>query len=132
LGVKGTTRIKMLFKENLTCEACISALTLIWMAIKKCVAVRLGVIYDSKATNRKQGVLPVIAPLLPAIFLLVAWETYMTPSWSEYTKTPSKTAGSYNFLIEKSPKTVFCKNLKQDIILTHFVRNRSRRTNIFT
>jgi hypothetical protein len=33
------------------------------MAIKKCVAVGLGVIYDSQATNRKQGGLPVRAPL---------------------------------------------------------------------
>jgi hypothetical protein len=98
---------------------------------KKCVAVRLGVIYDSKATNRKQGVLPVFAPLLPAILLWVAWETYMTPSRSEYTKTPTKTGGSSNCLIEKSPRTVFCKNLKQDIILTLFVRNRSRKKKIF-
>ncbi len=29
---------------------------------KKCVAIRLGVIYDSQATNRKQGGLPVRAP----------------------------------------------------------------------
>jgi hypothetical protein len=32
------------------------------MAIKKCVAVRLGVIYDAQATNRKQGGLPVSPP----------------------------------------------------------------------
>ncbi len=36
---------------------------LIRMAIKKCVAVRKGVIYDSQATNRKQGGLPVRASL---------------------------------------------------------------------
>jgi hypothetical protein len=30
----------------------LSHLTLIWIAIKKCVAVRLGVIYDSQPTNR--------------------------------------------------------------------------------
>jgi hypothetical protein len=32
------------------------------MAISKCVAMRLGVIYDSQATIRKQGGLPVRAP----------------------------------------------------------------------
>ncbi len=31
------------------------------MAIKKCVVVRLGVIYDSQTTNRMQGELPVRA-----------------------------------------------------------------------
>jgi hypothetical protein len=29
------------------------------MAIKKCIAVQLGVIYDPQVTNRKQGGLPV-------------------------------------------------------------------------
>jgi hypothetical protein len=38
-------------------------MSLNWMAIKKCLAVRLGVIYDSRATNRKKGRLPVRAPL---------------------------------------------------------------------
>jgi hypothetical protein len=41
------------------------------MAIKKYVAVRLGVLYDSHATNQKQGGLPVRAPLPPAALLLV-------------------------------------------------------------
>ncbi len=35
------------------------------MAIKKCVAMGLGVIYESQATNRKKGGLPVRAPLPP-------------------------------------------------------------------
>jgi hypothetical protein len=41
----------------------ITRLTLIRMAIKKGVAVWLGVIYDPQTTNRKQGGLPVRAPL---------------------------------------------------------------------
>jgi hypothetical protein len=45
------------------------------MAMKKCVAVWLGVIYDSQATNRKKGRLSVRAPLLAAL-LLVGWELY--------------------------------------------------------
>jgi hypothetical protein len=39
-------------------------LTLIQMAMKKWVAMRLGVTYDSQAINRKQGGIPVRA-LLP-------------------------------------------------------------------
>jgi hypothetical protein len=31
----------------------------------------------------------------------------LTPSQPEYTKTPPQTGGSFHFLIEKSPKTVF-------------------------
>jgi hypothetical protein len=56
---------------------------------------RLGVIYDSQATNRKQGRFPVRArlPRLPRLhgLLLIAWESYMTPSYPEYTKTASQT-----------------------------------------
>jgi hypothetical protein len=33
------------------------------MAIKECIAVRLGVIYDSPVTNKMQGGLPVRAPV---------------------------------------------------------------------
>ncbi len=43
----------------------IASLTLIQMAIKKNVAVRLGVLYDSQGNKRKQGGLPVKAPLPP-------------------------------------------------------------------
>jgi hypothetical protein len=43
----------------------------------------------------------------------------MTPSRLEYSKTLSKTGGSSDFLIEKSPKTAYYKNLEHDIILKH-------------
>jgi hypothetical protein len=69
--------------------------------------VRLEVTDDSQATNRKKGRLPVRAPLPSAALLLVAWESYMTPSHPEYTKTPPQTGGSFYFLIEKSPETAF-------------------------
>jgi hypothetical protein len=57
----------------------------------------------------------------------------LTPSRPGYTKTPPKKDGSSHFLIEKLPKKAFFtkKNLYQDVILRHFVRNRSRRKNIF-
>jgi hypothetical protein len=77
-------------------------LTQIWLAIKKCVAVQLGDIYDSQATYREQGGLPVKTP--PASLLLVAWKSCMTLSQSEYTKTPPQTGGSFYFLIKKSLK----------------------------
>jgi hypothetical protein len=82
-------------------------LTLIQMAIKKCVAVRLGVIFDSQMTNRKQEGLLVRAPLPPPHFYLSLGTSYMTPSQLEYTKTPKQTGGSSDVLIEKSPKTAF-------------------------
>jgi hypothetical protein len=58
----------------------------------------------------------------------------MTPSQPDYTKSPPKTSGSSYFLIEKLPKKAYFiyKNLKEDILQKHFVRNRSRRKNIFT
>jgi hypothetical protein len=80
---------------------------------KKCVAVWLRVRYDFQTTNRKQGGLPVRTSTPSGKLLLVACESYMTPSWLEYTKIPPETGGSsYFFQIEKSPKkTVFDKNL---------------------
>jgi hypothetical protein len=81
-------------------------LTLIKMAIKKCVAMRLGVINESRTTNRKQRGLPVKA-LSPTALLLVAWESHMTPSWQEYTKTPPETRESTYFFTDKSPKRAF-------------------------
>jgi hypothetical protein len=42
-------------------------LTLVRMTIKTCVAVWLGVMYDSQALNRKQGGLPVTASLPPQL-----------------------------------------------------------------
>jgi hypothetical protein len=68
---------------------------------------RLGVIYDFQATNRKQGELSAITPLHPGAFLLVAWESFKPPSRSDYTKTSPQIGGCYYFLIEKSPKTTF-------------------------
>jgi hypothetical protein len=55
--------------------------------------------------NRKQERLPVRTSLSLATLLLVAWESYMTPSRPKSTKTPPYTGGSFYFLIEKSPKT---------------------------
>jgi hypothetical protein len=43
----------------------LEVLTLIWITIKMCAAVQLGIIYDSQATSRKQGGLPVRAPFPP-------------------------------------------------------------------
>ncbi len=56
------------------------------MAIRKCVAVWLGVIYDFQATNRKDGGLSVRHPPSSA-FLLVAWESDKPHIRPEYTKT---------------------------------------------
>jgi hypothetical protein len=83
----------------------VSLLAIIRMVIKKCEAMRLAVIYGSQPTNRKQGGLPLRASLPPDAFLLVGWESYMTPSWPEYSKIPPQTGGSFYFLIKKSPKT---------------------------
>ncbi len=54
-------------------------LTLFQMAIKKGVAVRLGVIYDSQVTKKEAGRIPCESPS-PAALLLVVWESDMTPS----------------------------------------------------
>jgi hypothetical protein len=68
--------------------------------------VRLGVIYDSQAINRKQGGLLVRAPLL---LLYSYWSPggHICPSWPKYTKIPPQKGGNSYFLIEKSPKTAF-------------------------
>jgi hypothetical protein len=71
----------------------LAELTLIWRAVKKFIALRLG--------------LPVRAPLPPTTLLLVAWESDMTPSLSEYIKTLQQTGGSFYILIGKLPKTAF-------------------------
>jgi hypothetical protein len=80
-------------------------LTLFRMAIKKCGAERLGVIYDSQTTNRKKGGQTVRVPLPSAALLLVALKSYMTFIRPEYTKTPPQTGGTFYFFIEKSSKT---------------------------
>jgi hypothetical protein len=74
---------------------------------KKCIAIRLGVIYDSRATNRKQGGLPVRAPPPPQSSYWLFGESCTTSSRPEYTKTPPQTGGSSYILIEKSSKTTF-------------------------
>jgi hypothetical protein len=74
-------------------------LTLIRMAIKKCIAVRLGVIYDFQVTNTKQGRLPAIAPTPSGALLLLAWESYRTHSRPECTKILPETGGCSYFLI---------------------------------
>jgi hypothetical protein len=46
----------------------------------------VGVIYDSQPTNRNLGGLPARTLTLSGVLLLVAWKSYMTPSWLDYTK----------------------------------------------
>jgi hypothetical protein len=76
------------------------------MAIKKYIAMRLRVINDSQGDQQEKG-LPVKVHLPPVALLLVAWESYMTRTQPEHSKTPPQTNGSSYFLIEKLPKTVF-------------------------
>jgi hypothetical protein len=66
----------------------------------------MGVTYDSQATHRKQGGLPVRAPLprrIPIGRLGVIYNSQLP----EIHKLPPQTGGSSYFLIEKSPKTAF-------------------------
>jgi hypothetical protein len=67
---------------------------------KKCVALRLGVIYDIQGTNRKQ-------PLSPfAALLCLPGESYMTHTHARNTqKYQRKQVKALTFFIEKSPKT---------------------------
>jgi hypothetical protein len=91
------------------------------MAIKKFPTLRLGVICDSWAANRKLGGLPTptCTPICPLRVI--------------YKKIPPQIGGCSYFFIEKSAiKTFLCKNLGQDMILIYFVRKRSRFKNIFT
>jgi hypothetical protein len=67
------------------------------MAIKKCVAVRLGVIYDSQRTNKKLLGLTARTPIPSSALLLVTLESYMTPSRPEYTKMPTKQLDALTF-----------------------------------
>jgi hypothetical protein len=73
------------------------------MAIKKCVDMRLEVIYDSQMTNRKQGGLPARTPTPSGALLLDAWESYIAPSRLKFTIIPPETGGYSYFLIEKLP-----------------------------
>jgi hypothetical protein len=60
------------------------------MAIKKFVAVYLGVIYDSQPTNRKLGGLPARTPTPSVALQLVPWESFMTTSRLEYIKNATR------------------------------------------
>ncbi len=57
--------------------------------------------------QKEAGTTPCQNPLHPAALLLIAWESFMTPSWLEYTKTPPQTGGGFHFLIKKSHETAF-------------------------
>jgi hypothetical protein len=83
----------------------------------------LGVIYDSQATNRKQGG--------PIGCLGVIYDSQLARIL--YTKTPPQTDGNSYILIEKLSKAAFFKNknLSQGKILAHFVRNSSRIKTLF-
>jgi hypothetical protein len=70
------------------------------MAIKKFVAVRLGVIYNSHATNKKQEGPPVRAlPSLP--------ESHMTPGRPECTNNRHKQVEAFTFLSKNRLKQHF-------------------------
>jgi hypothetical protein len=78
-------------------------LTLIRMAIKKYIVVELGVIYDSQATNRKQGGLPVRAPRpLPHSY----WSPGSHIRLPAHKKIPTN-RWKLLLLIDKSSKTAF-------------------------
>jgi hypothetical protein len=101
------------------------------MAIKKCVAVRLEIIYDYQATNRKQGGLPVRVPSpchTPFSHLDVIYDSQL----AQIHKNTTTKRWKLFLFEEKLPKTALKKKLEQDLILKHFVRNRSRIKNMFT
>ncbi len=118
--------------ETFQCWRC--SLTLIWMAIKKCIAVPLGVLYGSQATNRKQGGLPVRAAFprrTPIGHLGVMYDSQ--PAEIHKNTTINRWQALVFYILEnRLIQHFFKENLLQDIILIHFVRNRSRITNIFT
>jgi hypothetical protein len=82
-------------------------LALIGMATKNCVALWLGVIYDSQATNIKQCRLLERTPIPSLALILVAWKSYITPCQPECTKIPPEIGECSYFLNEKSPKQHF-------------------------
>ncbi len=78
------------------------------MAIRKCVAVRLGVINDFKATNRREGVLSTRTPSTPAY----SWESNKPSSRQEYTKTTRQKSGEVlTFCLEKRQKQYIFYNI---------------------
>jgi hypothetical protein len=82
-------------------------LTLIQMAIKKCTAMRLGVIYDFQATNRNLEGLLSRTTTPSGTLLLVAWQSYMTTSQPEWTKIPPETGRCSSFFIKNHLKHLF-------------------------
>ncbi len=90
-----------------------------------------GVIYEFQANNKKQGGLPVTDPP-PRCIPNGRLEVIYAPSRPEYSKTHHKQVEAFTFWLKNCLKQHFLKNFKQDIILTDFVRNRSRINNIFT
>jgi hypothetical protein len=59
------------------------------MSIKKCIAMWLGVLYDSQATNRKQGGLSVRAALC------TTWHSY----WSQAGKNKDTATNKWKLLL---------------------------------
>jgi hypothetical protein len=74
------------------------------MALKKCIAVRLEVIYDFHPNNRKLGGLPVRIPTPSDGLLLVAWGRL--PAGRITQKCHQKQVDAL-FFIEKLPTTTF-------------------------
>jgi hypothetical protein len=82
-------------------------LTLIRIALKKCLTVWLRVIYDIKAPNGKQRGLPLSAPFpLPHSYWLPG-ENIRLPASQNVQKHHHKQVEPHTFLIEKEPKTAF-------------------------
>jgi hypothetical protein len=80
------------------------------MDIKNGIAVRLGVTYGSRATNRKQGGLPLRASLphcTPIGRVGVIYDSQLVEIHKN--TTTNRWKHLYYFLIEKSPKTAFLK-----------------------
>jgi hypothetical protein len=99
---------------------------------KKCVAVQLGVIYDSQVTNRKQARLPVRAPSSPCTPFGRLGVIYDLQRDRVHKNTITKRWNLLLFWLNNRLRQNFCnKNLYQHIILTHLMRNRSRIKSIF-
>jgi hypothetical protein len=68
---------------------------------------RLGVLYDSQATNRKQGGLPVRAPPPPCRTPIGHLEVIYDSQPSRKHKNTTKNRGKLLLLIKKSPETAY-------------------------
>jgi hypothetical protein len=97
--------MKWTFTNGKKGKGIVRVLTLIWM--ENCITMWLGVIYDFKTINRKQGELPVRAP--PACPATLLWlpESDMTPSWLEYTKTPPQQEEAHTLRLKNCLKLHF-------------------------